>query len=104
MTLSKGDRVSVNEWFELTYASYAVLPRSILQSMPEEWQDRFVQCMKELSKSFDWTPKEGQIYRVSLHEIDETAEQQFGDEIPDPLLRYRNSSFKEVESRRKTQA
>lgn len=38
----------IHVWFNLTYASYLVLPRSILQSMPLEWQRRFVKCLREL--------------------------------------------------------
>jgi hypothetical protein len=38
----------IHTWFNLTYANYLVLPRSILQSMPLEWQQRFVKCLREL--------------------------------------------------------
>lgn len=38
----------IHEWFELSYSSYLVLPRSILQSAPVEWQRRFVECLCEL--------------------------------------------------------
>jgi hypothetical protein len=37
----------IHTWFELSYSSYLVLPRSILQSMPTEWQRRFVDCLHE---------------------------------------------------------
>jgi hypothetical protein len=30
----------IHNWFELTYAQYLTIPRSILQSMPVEWQRR----------------------------------------------------------------
>jgi len=30
----------LHNWFELTYAQYLTIPRSILQSMPVEWQRR----------------------------------------------------------------
>ena len=35
----------IHEFFELSYAHYLVLPRSLLQSMPVEWQKRFVECL-----------------------------------------------------------
>lgn len=38
----------VHLWFNLTYASYLVLPRTALQSMPLDWQRRFVECLEEL--------------------------------------------------------
>lgn len=36
----------VHGYFGLSYANYLVLPRSILQSMPESWQKKFV-CLLE---------------------------------------------------------
>jgi hypothetical protein len=39
---------NIHGWFGLTYANYLVLERSILQSMPDEWQQRFVACLAEL--------------------------------------------------------
>ncbi len=43
-----GDKDYIHQWFGLSYANYLTLPRSILQSMPEEWQKRFVECLYEL--------------------------------------------------------
>jgi hypothetical protein len=48
------DGPTVHDWFELTYADYLALPRSILQSMPEAWQRRFVGLMNQLDARFDW--------------------------------------------------
>jgi hypothetical protein len=56
---------AVHAWFELTYAQYLTIPRSILEAMPDEWQARFVQCLNELDATFDWRPKEGR-YWVTL--------------------------------------
>lgn len=47
----------IHGWFGLTYANYLVLPRSVLQSMPGEWQERFVACLGELHDAYahlDW--------------------------------------------------
>lgn len=41
----------IHDWFELSYSNYLVLPRSILQSAPVEWQRRFVTCLHELKSS-----------------------------------------------------
>jgi hypothetical protein len=49
--------LDVHAWFGLTYANYLVMPRSVLQSMPEEWQHRFTALMGEVHEAFghlDW--------------------------------------------------
>lgn len=38
----------VHDYFGLSYANYYVVPRSLLQSMPAEWQHRFVDCLDEM--------------------------------------------------------
>lgn len=48
---------AIHTWFNLTYANYLVLPRSVLQSMPDEWQSSFVGLLEELSATYgglDW--------------------------------------------------
>lgn len=47
----------IHGWFSLTYANYLCLPRSVLQSMPGEWQERFVGMLNELEARYghlDW--------------------------------------------------
>lgn len=46
---SDGDE-DVHAFFGLSYANYLVVPRTVLQSQPREWQARFVQVMKELER------------------------------------------------------
>lgn len=41
----------IHELFGLSYCSYIVLHRSILQSMPIKWQNKFVKCLQELSSA-----------------------------------------------------
>ena len=55
----------IHEWFELSYASYLVLPRSILQSAPDKWQIKFVKLLNELGEMFD-CPRKGTTYAVNL--------------------------------------
>jgi len=50
----KATTPDVHAWFELTYAEYLAIPRTVLQSMPDAWQRRFVQLMTELDETFDW--------------------------------------------------
>lgn len=42
------DHEAIHLWFGLSYASYLTIPRSILQSMPDEWQKKFVILLGEL--------------------------------------------------------
>lgn len=42
----------VHEFFGLTYSSYQVVPRVLAQSMPHDWQARFVACMEEMEAAF----------------------------------------------------
>ena len=83
----------VHNYFGLSYAQYLVIPRSVLQSMPQEWQQRFVNCLKELNETIDWMPSRG-CYRVTLNEIDEGWNEdgdligKWGKEIDDPLMDY----------------
>lgn len=37
----------IHGWFELSYSNYLVLNRSVMQSMPHEWQDRMVALLRE---------------------------------------------------------
>jgi hypothetical protein len=69
----------IHEWFSLSYASYLTLPRSVLQSMPDEWQKRFVAMLGDLDQAYghlDWPA-----YRVSA--VDDR-----GRFITDPIPRY----------------
>lgn len=74
----KMDRI--HSWFGLTYAQYLTIPRSVLQSMPDEWQDRFVTCLEELDEAIDWRPSEGR-YWVQLKDAR-------GRYVEDPLMDY----------------
>ena len=72
----------IHYWFELTYASYAVQPRAVLQSMPVPWQERFVALMEEAEEmGYRW-PTVGERYNVQLRDSD-------GRFISDPLRHYR---------------
>lgn len=48
---------AIHGWFGLTYANYLVLPRAVLQSMPDDWQTDFCNLLDELYLEFgqlDW--------------------------------------------------
>jgi hypothetical protein len=70
----------IHEWFELTYAQYLTIPRSVLQSMNQEWQEKFVALLNELDATIDWRPSEGR-YWVQLKDAK-------GKYVADPLQDY----------------
>lgn len=70
----------IHHWFELSYAQYLTIPRSVLQSMDFEWQKRFVRCLEELDTLIDWRPSEGS-YWVYLKDAK-------GRYVTDPLSDY----------------
>lgn len=45
------DHEAIHLWFGLSYASYLTIPRSILQSMPDEWQKKFVLLLDEMDEA-----------------------------------------------------
>ena len=59
------DNEPIHEWFELTYAQYLTIPRSVLQSMPIDWQKKLRDLLNELDATIDWRPLEGR-YWVTL--------------------------------------
>jgi len=42
----------IHNWFELTCASYLVLPRVLMQEMPLEWQENMVKLLEEMEETF----------------------------------------------------
>ena len=71
---------AIHHWFDLSYAQYLTIPRSALQSMPNEWQSEFVALLEELDETIDWRPKEGR-YWVQLKD-------KRGRYVADPLMDY----------------
>jgi len=58
------DEEHIHSYFGLSYANYLVLPRSVLQSMPNRWQKDFVELLHKIPEIIvaDFEPKGG--YRV----------------------------------------
>jgi len=58
--------VSVHEdlsaWFELSYAQFLTVPRVVMESMPDVWQKRMAQLLRELDEVFDWRPATGRYW------------------------------------------
>lgn len=81
-------------WWELSYAQYLTIPRSVMQSMPDEWQDKMAALLNELDERIEWRPKQG-CYKVELrdyaYELDEAEDYEkfvWKEELPDPLADY----------------
>lgn len=59
----------IHAWFELSYAHFLTIPRSVMQEMPADWQHRMAECLEELDATYDWRPKDGS-YWVTLRRYD----------------------------------
>ncbi len=85
---------ALHGWFGLSYAQYLSIPRSVLQSMPDNWQRKFARLLRELDDSIDWRPKVGAYQvrlRVHTYEFDEDKSREvgvWGAELDDPLHDY----------------
>lgn len=53
----------IHTWFSLSYSNYLVIPRTLLQSMPAEWQERMVACLTEMQGAFEHVPQ-AEVYEV----------------------------------------
>ncbi len=80
----------IHGWFGLTYSSYLVLPRALLQEMPTEWQRRFVDSIEEIRDYFDCGEVEDD-YMVKLRDKD-------GRFKTDPLGQYRHPNRAYIEN------
>jgi hypothetical protein len=73
---------AIHNWFELSYASYLVIPRSILQSADPEWQRNFVFLLRKLGQKYKCPEDDNTTYSVNLRDDDT------GRFIKDPLCDY----------------
>ncbi|WP_372011432.1 hypothetical protein NBRC13296_12805 [Paenibacillus chitinolyticus] len=74
----------IHSYFGLSYANYLVLPRTVLQSMPMEWQIKFVELLEEVDDT-NWRtelmPKNWMDFLVKVRDKN-------GRFISDPLDNY----------------
>ena len=47
------------EWFGLSRASFLTLPRVLMHEMPEQWQDKMADLLKEYDETFSNQPDIG---------------------------------------------
>lgn len=69
-------------WFGLTYSAYLVLPRAILEALPEDLQNRMIACIDEARELLD-TDKISDNYSVKLRDDE-------GRYVRDPFANYRH--------------
>jgi hypothetical protein len=46
-------------WFELSYASFLVIPRVLMHSMPDDWQNQMASLLEEYQDTFPNQPDIG---------------------------------------------
>jgi hypothetical protein len=80
----------VHAWFGLSYSTYQVLPRTLMQSMPPQWQQRMVACLRELSDAFEHVPQP-EVYAV------EAGEQLLVSELTDAQMRQLGITYDEYD-------
>jgi hypothetical protein len=77
--------MDIHTWFGLTYSNYLVLPRAVLQSRPQDWQERFVALLTEARDATDRAGLEvPSQYRV--HVVNSK-----GQYVRDPIPHYRRA-------------
>lgn len=69
-------------WFGLSYSSYLVVPRRVLQSMPAEWQRQMIALLDQVRETLDVDDAPG-AYWVRAREGNRF--------VPDPYREYRRA-------------
>lgn len=81
-------------WFSLSRASFAVLPRVLMEAMPDEWQLRMAKLLEEADEAFPNMP----VTKFTV--TAKTNGGKFG-KIPDWLCNYRHPDRERIEECRK---
>lgn len=68
----------IHAWFGLSYSNYQVIPRTFMQSMPIEWQERMVTCLEELRDAFEHQPQPEvyEVHAATEHIVNEMTDSQ----------------------------
>lgn len=97
----------VHKHFGLSYANYLVMPRTLLQSMPQKWQTKFVALLREFDDAFQHVPQ-AEAYRVEAatehivnemtsSELDEAGitEDEYDEPVPEDLSPFDLAEWRE---------
>lgn len=68
----------IHTWFGLSYCNYQVLHRTLMQSMPIEWQKRMVACLDELADAYQHIeqPEAFKVDAATEHIVNEMTDTQ----------------------------
>jgi hypothetical protein len=80
LTIIQND-IDISTWFSLSYSSYLVLPRILLEAMPKKWQLKFIKLLQELEDTVELPDTYTSKYCVRYREKGKFAR--------DPLSDYR---------------
>lgn len=94
----------IHNWFGLSYANYFVAPRLLLDSMPLDWQRRFVELVEEADKELSAVPdyivlRDESPYTVTIRSDPEDERSEVMDYSPvlsDPWANYRYGNMQEL--------
>ncbi len=85
----------MEQFWSISRAEYLTVPRSIIQLMPVEWQNKMGRLMEEMDDAIDWHPEGENHYWVELgtrHFEDESDSEGRIISMPDPLKEYRHGN------------
>jgi hypothetical protein len=54
---------AIHKHFGLSYANYLVIPRTLLQSMSDDWQSKFAALLQKMDHTFEHVPQ-AEVYDV----------------------------------------
>jgi hypothetical protein len=76
-------------WFGLSYASFLVLPRVLMEAMPEKWQKKMATLLNEYDNEFPNQPDVGT--RVQITQNRKLIK------TPEWLINYRHPDFRAID-------
>ena len=98
---------AIHGHFGLSYANYLVLPRTLLQSMPDAWQARFVALVDDLCEAFQHVPQpeayevkaatEHSVSEMTPVQLDEAGitEDEYDESVPEGLSPFDLAEWRE---------
>lgn len=81
LSTGNAEHEAIHLHFSLSYANYLVVPRTLLQSMPDVWQARLVALLNEMGDAFQDVPQ-AEVYDVTAateHEVSDLDDAQLAD-------------------------
>lgn len=85
---------TINGYFGLSYASFLVLPRVLMQEMSEKWQNKFVALLDEWDKEFPNMP-------VDTFQVRATSNTGKLVKMPSSLSKYKYPEYEEINKMRR---